>query len=68
MKQSQNESESNPFNAVNFSITQSNTICIVYVIDSYRPVAGEITLAVTGFKGTFRSLLVYMLSRDCLHD
>ncbi|KAK4083541.1 uncharacterized protein Triagg1_1203 [Trichoderma aggressivum f. europaeum] len=36
---------------LNFSITQANTICIVYVIDSYRPVAGEITLAVTGFKG-----------------
>jgi hypothetical protein len=48
---------SNSLNAVNFSITQSNTICIVYVIDSYRPVAGEITLAVTGFKGELDSLL-----------
>lgn len=51
-------------NAVNFSITQSNTICIVYVIDSYRPVAGEITLAVTGFKGTFHSLLVHVMTKD----
>lgn len=60
----QNEFGSNSSNAVNFSITQSNTICIVYVIDSYRPVAGEITLAVTGFKGTFHSTLVYAMSND----
>ncbi|TQV99662.1 MFS transporter [Cordyceps javanica] len=35
---------------VNFSITQATTVCLVYVIDSYRPIAGEITLAVMGFK------------------
>ncbi|GFP52577.1 MFS transporter cpaT [Trichoderma asperellum] len=44
---------------LNFSITQSNTICIVYVIDSYRPVAGEITLAVTGFKALFAFFLSF---------
>ncbi|KAK1250448.1 hypothetical protein MKX08_010451 [Trichoderma sp. CBMAI-0020] len=44
---------------LSFSITQSNTICIVYVIDSYRPVAGEITLAVTGFKALFAFLLSF---------
>lgn len=35
---------------MNFSITQASNICLVYVIDGYRPVAGEITLAVMGFK------------------
>ncbi|KAL7927750.1 major facilitator superfamily domain-containing protein [Trichoderma austrokoningii] len=44
---------------LNFSITQSSTICIVYVIDSYRPVAGEITLAVTGFKALFAFFLSF---------
>ncbi|KAL6695924.1 MFS general substrate transporter [Trichoderma pleuroticola] len=44
---------------LNFSITQANTICIVYVIDSYRPVAGEITLAVTGFKALFAFFLSF---------
>lgn len=37
--------------AVNFSIAQATNVCLVYVIDAYRPVAGEITLAVMGFKG-----------------
>ncbi|RFU81448.1 mfs transporter [Trichoderma arundinaceum] len=44
---------------LSFSITQANTICIVYVIDSYRPVAGEITLAVTGFKALFAFFLSF---------
>ncbi|TEA16482.1 putative MFS-type transporter [Colletotrichum sidae] len=35
---------------LNFSISQGTNICLVYVIDAYRPVAGEITLAVMGFK------------------
>ena len=35
---------------MNFSITQATNICLVYVIDAYRPVAGEITLTVVGFK------------------
>lgn len=35
---------------VNFSIVQATNIVLVYVIDAYRPVAGEVTLAVMGFK------------------
>ncbi|PMB69348.1 putative MFS-type transporter [Beauveria bassiana] len=44
---------------LNFSITQATTVCLVYVIDSYRPVAGEITLAVMGFKSLFGFLLSF---------
>ncbi|OAA67507.1 MFS transporter [Cordyceps fumosorosea ARSEF 2679] len=44
---------------LNFSITQASTVCIVYVIDSYRPVAGEVTLAVMGFKSLFGFLLSF---------
>lgn len=35
---------------MNFSIVQATNIVLVYVIDAYRPVAGEVTLAVMGFK------------------
>jgi hypothetical protein len=35
---------------VNFSIVQATNISLVYTIDSYRPIAGEVTLASTGFK------------------
>ncbi|KAJ4144978.1 hypothetical protein LMH87_003843 [Akanthomyces muscarius] len=44
---------------LNFSITQATTVCLVYVIDSYRPVAGEITLAVMGFKSLFGFFLSF---------
>lgn len=44
---------------LNFSITQGTNICLVYVIDSYRPVAGEITLSVMGFKSLFGFLLSF---------
>ncbi|KAI0974290.1 major facilitator superfamily domain-containing protein [Xylaria arbuscula] len=44
---------------LNFSITQAANICLVYVIDSYRPVAGEITLTVLGFKSLFGFLLSF---------
>ncbi|KAA8635259.1 hypothetical protein SMACR_01633 [Sordaria macrospora] len=44
---------------LNFSITQATNICLVYVIDAYRPVAGEITLAVMGFKALFGFLLSF---------
>ncbi|KAM3514995.1 hypothetical protein MY11210_001354 [Beauveria gryllotalpidicola] len=44
---------------LNFSITQATTVCLVYVIDSYRPVAGEVTLAVMGFKSLFGFLLSF---------
>ncbi|KAI1279918.1 major facilitator superfamily domain-containing protein [Xylaria sp. FL0933] len=44
---------------LNFSITQAGNICLVYVIDSYRPIAGEITLTVLGFKSLFGFLLSF---------
>jgi hypothetical protein len=44
---------------VNFSIVQGTNVCLVYVIDAYRPVAGEITLAVMGFKSLFGFLLSF---------
>ncbi|KAK5990310.1 MFS transporter cpaT-like protein [Cladobotryum mycophilum] len=44
---------------LNFSITQATNICLVYVIDAYRPVAGEITLAVMGFKSLFGFFLSF---------
>lgn len=44
---------------MNFTIVQSTNVCLVYVIDAYRPVAGEITLAVMGFKSLFGFLLSF---------
>jgi hypothetical protein len=44
---------------VSFSIVQATNVCLVYVIDAYRPVAGEITLAVMGFKSLFGFLLSF---------
>ncbi|KAI1430027.1 major facilitator superfamily domain-containing protein [Xylaria sp. FL1777] len=44
---------------LNFSITQATNICLVYVIDSYRPIAGEVTLTVLGFKSLFGFLLSF---------
>ncbi|KAJ3518801.1 hypothetical protein NM208_g14376 [Fusarium decemcellulare] len=44
---------------LNFSITQASSVCLVYVIDAYRPVAGEVSLAVLGFKAMFGFLLSF---------
>ncbi|KAK3328904.1 major facilitator superfamily domain-containing protein [Apodospora peruviana] len=44
---------------LNFATVQGTNICLVYVIDAYRPVAGEITLAVMGFKSLFGFLLSF---------
>ena len=44
---------------MNFSIVQGTNIALVYVIDAYRPVAGEITLSVMGFKSLFGFLLSF---------
>ncbi|KAI0456551.1 major facilitator superfamily domain-containing protein [Xylaria acuta] len=44
---------------LNFSVTQATNICLVYVIDAYRPIAGEITLTVLGFKSLFGFLLSF---------
>lgn len=48
---------------MNFSIVQGTNICLVYVIDAYRPVAGEITLAVMGFKSLFGFLLSFYTNK-----
>jgi MFS family permease len=48
-----------PIASVNFSIVSGNNVALVYVIDAYRPVAGEITLAVMGFKSCFGFLLSF---------
>ncbi|KAI5927746.1 major facilitator superfamily domain-containing protein [Camillea tinctor] len=44
---------------LNFAITQGNNVCLVYVIDAYRPVAGEIALTILGFKSMFGFLLSF---------
>ncbi|KAK3394129.1 major facilitator superfamily domain-containing protein [Podospora didyma] len=44
---------------LNFATVQGTNLCLVYVIDAYRPVAGEITLAVMGFKSLFGFLLSF---------
>ncbi|KAI0600177.1 major facilitator superfamily domain-containing protein [Biscogniauxia sp. FL1348] len=44
---------------LNFAITQGNNVCLVYVIDAYRPIAGEITLTILGFKAMFGFLLSF---------
>ncbi|KAK4230533.1 major facilitator superfamily domain-containing protein [Podospora fimiseda] len=44
---------------LNFAIVQGTNVALVYVIDAYRPVAGEITLAVMGFKSLFGFLLSF---------
>ncbi|KAI1333411.1 MFS general substrate transporter [Xylariaceae sp. FL0255] len=42
-----------------FSITQATNICLVYVIDAYRPIAGEVTVTVLGFKSIFGFALAF---------
>ncbi|KAI0125973.1 major facilitator superfamily domain-containing protein [Xylariales sp. AK1849] len=44
---------------LNFSISQGTNVCLVYVIDAYRPIAGEVTLAIMGFKSLFGFLLSF---------
>jgi hypothetical protein len=36
---------------VNFAVTQATNVSLVYTIDAYRPVAGEIVVTQLGFKG-----------------
>lgn len=43
--------------AVNFSITQATNVSLVYTIDSYRPIAGEIVVTQLAFKSAFGFLL-----------
>jgi hypothetical protein len=51
------------FNQVNFSIVQGTNVTLVYTIDSYRPVAGEITVAQLGFKCEWPSTLLTWMNR-----
>ncbi|KAL9114595.1 MAG: hypothetical protein Q9227_001273 [Pyrenula ochraceoflavens] len=36
---------------LNFAITQATNVTLVYTVDAYRPVAGEVTVSQLGFKG-----------------
>ncbi len=42
--------EANRRCTVDFSIVQATNISLVYTIDAYRPVAGEITVSQFAFK------------------
>jgi len=44
---------------LNFSIVQGTNVALVYVIDAYRPIAGEVTLTTMGFKSAFGFLLSF---------
>src|SRR5215469_1876151 len=44
---------------VNFSIVQATNVSLVYIIDSYRPVAGEIVVCQIAFKSIFGFLLSF---------
>ena len=35
---------------LNFSVVQATNVALVYTIDAYRPIAGEVTLTIMGFK------------------
>lgn len=41
---------------VNFTVVQSNNVSIVYVLDSYRPIAGEVVVTQAAFKGIILQL------------
>ncbi|KAJ5995789.1 hypothetical protein N7481_002766 [Penicillium waksmanii] len=42
---------------INFTITQATNVSLVYTIDSYRPVAGEVVVTQLAFKSAFGFLL-----------
>lgn len=42
---------------LNFSITQACNVSLVYIIDAYRPIAGEATITKLAFKSCFGFLL-----------
>lgn len=44
---------------INFSIVQATNVSLVYTIDSYRPVAGEIVVTQMAFKSAFGFLLSF---------
>lgn len=44
---------------VNFTITQATNVSLMYTIDSYRPIAGEIVVTQLAFKSAFGFLLAF---------
>jgi MFS family permease len=44
---------------LNFSIVQGTNVALVYTIDAYRPIAGEVTLTTMAFKSAFGFLLSF---------
>lgn len=44
---------------INFSIVQATNISLVYTVDSYRPVAGEVVVTQMAFKSAFGFLLSF---------
>lgn len=44
---------------LNFSIAQATNVSLVYVVDSYRPIAGETVVAQLAFKSAFGFLLSF---------
>ncbi|KIX08807.1 uncharacterized protein Z518_03464 [Rhinocladiella mackenziei CBS 650.93] len=44
---------------VNFTVVQSNNISVVYILDSYRPIAGEVVVTQAAFKACFGFLLSF---------
>ncbi|KAE8138805.1 major facilitator superfamily domain-containing protein [Aspergillus pseudotamarii] len=44
---------------LNFAIVQATNVAMVYVIDSYRPSVGEITVSILAFKAAFGFLLSF---------
>jgi MFS family permease len=46
-------------NLVNFTIVAGNNVVLVYCVDAYRPIAGEVVITQLGFKGLFGFLLSF---------
>ena len=46
---------------LNFSIAQATNVSLVYVIDAYRPVAGEAVVTQLAFKGKSNDFLIHMM-------
>ncbi|KAL1965784.1 hypothetical protein VTN77DRAFT_5105 [Rasamsonia byssochlamydoides] len=44
---------------LNFAIVQATNVAMVYVIDSYRPAVGEVTVSILAFKAAFGFLLSF---------
>ncbi|KAI1633838.1 MFS transporter [Biscogniauxia mediterranea] len=47
---------------VNFTTVQSNNISLVYILDSYRPIAGEVVVTQSAFKALFGFLISFYVN------